>query len=93
MAIKKINGSARAFKNPDSIGVKSENSGNDNSLMEFEHFVSNKPKSGRGKSWLAITLIIVVLLLAAVWLLMSRAQTMVNFKLFIWKTDKLIMPK
>ncbi|OGY93414.1 MAG: hypothetical protein A2406_00685 [Candidatus Komeilibacteria bacterium RIFOXYC1_FULL_37_11] len=76
MAIKKITSSARALKNPDSIGLKSENNGNDSSLMEFEQFVSNKPQNSRGKSWLAITLIVVVLLLATVWLVMSRAQTM-----------------
>ena len=45
-------------------------------LMEFENFVSQKPQSNRGKSWLALTFIVIIILLGAAWMFMSKVETM-----------------
>ncbi|MBT4517025.1 MAG: hypothetical protein HOC78_03955 [Candidatus Komeilibacteria bacterium] len=49
---------------------------NEDALMEFEHFVAQKPQSNRGKSWLALTFVIIIFLLGAAWLFMSKVETM-----------------
>ncbi|RJQ34175.1 hypothetical protein C4566_02535 [Candidatus Parcubacteria bacterium] len=46
-------------------------------LMEFEHFVSRQPShSGRGKSWLFVTLFIIIVILGVAWLYVSQDKNL-----------------
>ncbi|MFA6307762.1 MAG: hypothetical protein WCS88_00950 [Patescibacteria group bacterium] len=70
MPIKKINPTTKVRKSTSEATEKEADT-----LMEFEQFVSHKPKNSRSKSWLALTLIIIIFLLAALWLFMSRVSS------------------
>ena len=48
----------------------------EDTLMEFEQFVSQQPNNNKNKSWLALTLIIIIALLGAAWLFMSQVETL-----------------
>ncbi|MFA6466789.1 MAG: hypothetical protein WCV71_02950 [Patescibacteria group bacterium] len=77
MPIKKINTSSKAKTSSNKNTAKLLSSGEADTLMEFEQFISKKPnKYNRSKSWLALTLIIIIFLLGAVWLFISRTETM-----------------
>lgn len=76
MPIKKINTPSKAKTSSNKNTAKLLSNGEADTLMEFEQFISKKPKYNRSKSWLALTLVIVIFLLAAAWLFMSRVETM-----------------
>ncbi|MBU1202433.1 hypothetical protein KKH39_00050 [Patescibacteria group bacterium] len=46
----------------------------ENTLMEFEQFISKKPTTynSRGRSWLTATLLILIIVLAGAWIFVSR---------------------
>jgi hypothetical protein len=46
----------------------------DDALMEFEHFVSQKPSNNKSKSWLALTLVILIVVLGAAWLFTAKVE-------------------
>lgn len=47
-------------------------------LMDFEQFVSQQPNThnSRGKGYLAMTLIVVIIILAGLWIFMSQSSTL-----------------
>jgi len=55
--------------------AKTISKADEDALMEFEQFVS-KPAPAKNKSWLAATLVIIIICLAAVWLFMSQSTTL-----------------
>ena len=72
MPTRKTSTKAKPKRRPAKSAVKK----NEEALMEFEHFVAQKPQSNRGKSWLALTFVIIIFLLGAAWLFMSKVETM-----------------
>lgn len=79
MPIKKTITTARPRKTNDQSAVSSSSNQDENTLMEFEQFVANQPtrshRSGKNKSWLALTLILVIVVLGALWLFMSQMNS------------------
>ncbi len=72
MPTRKTSTKAKPKRRPAKSAVKK----NEEALMEFEHFVAQKPQGNRSKSWLALTFIIIIFLLGAAWLFMSKVETM-----------------
>jgi len=48
----------------------------DDTLMEFEQFISRKPNNSRTKVWLAFTLVVIIVLLGVAWLFISQVKTL-----------------
>lgn len=76
MPTKKINTPKKAQTTTTKSSAKLLSSGETDALMEFEQFISKKPKNNRSKAWLALTLLIAIFLLGSAWLFMSRVETM-----------------
>ena len=79
MPIKKTSPAAR-IKKP---AAKLLSNKEEDALMEFEQFVSQKPNNNKNKSWLALTLMIIIVLLGVAWFSMSKVETLEkdnNFK-------------
>jgi len=72
MPVKKTTPAARTRK----AAAKPVASREEEALMEFEQFVSHKPSNNRGKSWLALTLIILIAILGSAWLFTSKVETL-----------------
>ncbi|MCD4761071.1 hypothetical protein K8R42_04195 [bacterium] len=51
------------------------NKNDDGALMDFEHFIAQKPQTNRVKGWWAMTLVVLIFILAAVWFFMSQAAS------------------
>ena len=56
MPTRKTSTKAKPKRRPAKSAVKK----NEEALMEFEHFVSQKPSNNKSKSWLALTLVILI---------------------------------
>jgi len=68
----------------------------DESLSEFASFVSQTPKKRKGRAWLAITLIVVIILLATAWFFSWRSvswQKEYKFKAIYLDNDQVYYAK
>jgi len=73
MTTRKTSTTAKSKVNKKAI-AKELTTQEEDALMDFEQFVSKRPSNNRGKTWLALTLIVVIFLLGAAWLFMSRVD-------------------
>jgi len=72
MPTKKISTTAKPRKTTSRATINKE----EDSLMEFEQFVSHKPNNNKSKVWLAFTLIILIAILGSAWLFMSKLDNL-----------------
>lgn len=80
MPIKKTTTAARARRTTGPSADNSSLTQDENTLMEFEQFVAKQPHSSKGKnkSWLALTFVILIVILGALWLFMFQTNSAIK---------------
>jgi hypothetical protein len=74
MPVKKVTKTPKIKKTTAKAAIRPVASREEEALMEFEQFVSHKPSNNKSKSWLALTLIILIAILGSSWLFMSKVE-------------------